>query len=215
MHHQQIRVAVHQCDRAVAPEIHIGLVDDDDAVRIAGHDARHILKRHETAGRRIRIREDDAAGGRVSPGKIVFRNDPVVLVERTRLEPDAIQAAVSRIEAVGDVRKPQRTVLFQQAQEGVGQHFVRSVADEDLIRFDLEARRERPLEAIRIRVGVEPQHIRGLGANRVQRAGRRAERMFVGVELDQPVQFGLFARHIRCQPAYEGAPVSAHRVGSL
>jgi hypothetical protein len=47
---------------------------------------------------------------------------------------DAVEAAIDRVEAVGDVRKQDRLLVLEQRHEGVRQHLVRAVADEDLLR---------------------------------------------------------------------------------
>ena len=78
--------------------------------------------------RRIRIGYDDRAG---RPA-IVGDADLHGLIERHGFVRDAEQAAIDRVETVGDVREQQRRIMLQQRGEGVGQHFVRAVADEHL-----------------------------------------------------------------------------------
>ena len=128
---------------------------------------------------------------------------------------DAVQAAIDRIEAVGDVRKPQRIGLAQQAREDVGEHFIRAVADEHLVVGHTATLRERVRKLACMGVGVQAQPVVGGVTDRLQRAGRRAVRVFVGVELDQALNLRLFAGHIGLEVVNDRAPVAAHGFPSI
>ena len=95
-----------------------------------GHD---LGARQRNACRRIRIGDDDRAG---RPA-IVGDADLHGLIERHGVKRDAEQAAIDRVETVGDVREEQRRIMLQQRGEGVGQHLVRAAADEYLFRVHL------------------------------------------------------------------------------
>ena len=68
-----------------------------------------------------------------------------------------IEAAVDRVEAVGDVRKEQWPFVPQQTEKGVGQHLVGAVADEDLLGGKTVEVGDRRPQAVGVGVGVEPQ----------------------------------------------------------
>ena len=123
--------------------------------------------------------------------------DPHRFVERHGLVADAEQPAIGGIEAVGDVGKQQRLVVLQQRGENEGEHFVRTVADKHLIRRQPVIGRQGRAQRGRLIVGIEPQRVGRRGADRLQHARRRAERVLVGVELDEIGDARLFARRIR------------------
>jgi hypothetical protein len=68
VHHQQVRVAVDQRDRALAAEVDIGLVDHHHRIRVGGDDALDLGQRQQAAGRGVRVGEDDAAVRRLRAG---------------------------------------------------------------------------------------------------------------------------------------------------
>ena len=96
------------------------------------------------------------------------------------------------------------------------EHFVRTVADEDVACVDAELGEvagDGFLQAIAVRVGVEAQRAAigaQLGLHRCDGAWRRRVRVLVGVQLDQVGQLGLFARNVGRQAVDEGAPELAH-----
>ena len=112
---------------------------------------------------------------------------------------DIEQPAIDRVEAVGDVGEQQRRVMLEQRAEGVRQHLVRAVADEDLFGPHLVVVGQRRPQRGGLRVRIEAQRVGRLGADRFQRARGRTKRAFIGVELDQLRHAGLFARHIGLQ----------------
>ncbi|MNC40717.1 hypothetical protein D3C75_894440 [compost metagenome] len=94
--------------------------------------------------------------------------------------------------------------------EDVRQHLVRTVADEHLCRGHAVVLGHRLLQPVTVRVRVQAQVVVQLAAHGLQRLGRRAVGVFVGVQLDQAGQLGLLARHVRHQVLDEGAPESTH-----
>ena len=123
---------------------------------------------------------------------------------------DPEQAAIDRIEAVGDVGEQERRVVLQQGGEGVGQHFVGAVADEHLVGPHPVIGRQGLPQGRRQGIWIEPQAVGRLGPDRPQGAGGGAEGALVGVELDQPLDARLLARDIGLQPVHPGAPETAH-----
>ena len=125
--------------------------------------------------------------------------------------------------AVGDVREQQRArravavAVVEQRHEGMRQHLVRAVADEDL----LGIQPVHPGDALAqcggagVRVQAQPIGVAAqLGHQRIQhlRAGRVG--VLVGVELDQVGQLGLLTRHVGGELVDEGAPEGTHEDGN-
>ena len=71
------------------------------------------------------------------------------------------------------------------------QHFVGTVADKHLIGLHAVIIGHRLLEAVTIRVRVQAQVVVDLGLHRRNGLGRRAVKVFIGVELDQLASFRL------------------------
>ena len=214
-HDEQVGVAGDQRGSRFTAEVDVGLVDDDHSVVQFGAQAIDLGKRQRPAGWRVGVGDDDPAAV-VGALEVVVDADREVGVERDLGVRDVVEAAIHRIEAVADVRHQQRLGVLEQGQERVRQHLVRTVADEDLRRFDAvfgEVFGDGVLEQVAIRVRVEAQAGRVVAEFSLH-GGERARRgrvgILVGVELDEVGQLGLFARDVRRQRVDEGAPVLAH-----
>ncbi len=169
LHHQQVRVARHQRDRAVAAKVDIGLVHDHHAVGLAGHQPFHLGQRQQAAGRGVRIRENDAAGGLV---QIIVDPQRKVLGQRHQPMGDLVQAAIGRIKTVADVREQDGVLMLQQGLERMRQHFVGTVADKHVgRRYPVRGIlfRQRQFQRLGIRIGVQPQVVAQFGAHGCQR----------------------------------------------
>ena len=59
LHDEQVFVLAEQRNRALRAEVHIRLVDDDNAVLIVLQQVIEELERYAAAGRRVRVRQDD------------------------------------------------------------------------------------------------------------------------------------------------------------
>ncbi|MNQ79015.1 hypothetical protein D3C85_939440 [compost metagenome] len=204
--HQQVGVAIHQADGSLATEVDVSLVHHHHRIRIGLQQLFHRLQRQQATGGRVRVGEDDAAVG----ARIVLDADLELLIQRHRLEGDAIEPAVDRVEAVGHIREQQGLAVLEQAVEGVGQHLVRAVADEYLTRLHAIVIGHRMLQAVAVRVRVEAQVVADFRLHGRHRLGRWAIGILVGVQLDQPGQLGLFARYVGHQVLDEGTPELAH-----
>ncbi len=206
--HQQLRIAVDQGCSGLRTEIDIRLIDHHHGIGITRQQTFHFRQGQRHAGWGIGIGKDDAA---IRPGlQIVIDRNREVGTQRDLARLDAIQAGVNGIETVRNVGMQQRRRMTQQGHEGMGQHFVRAVADEDLLGLQPVMVCNRGLEPCSLRVWVQTQIARGLRRDSLQHlvAGRIGA--FVGVELDQPIDARLFARHIRGQTVNDFAPESAH-----
>jgi hypothetical protein len=100
--------------------------------------------------------------------------------------------------------------VLEQRVEGVGQNFIGTIADKYVAGRHAVVIRHSLLQAVTIRVRVQTQVVVQLALHGRQRFGRRAIRVFIGVELDQLGHLRLFTRHIRHQVFNEGAPEFAH-----
>src|SRR5690554_6269660 len=129
---QQVRILVYQANRRINAEGQVSLVHPHHAVRIGLQDLFHVLQAQVATSRRVRVREDDATVGAF----VVFRVDLEAVGQRNHRAFDLVQAAVHRVEAVGDVWKQDRFVVFQQTLKNVRKNFVRAVADEHLLCVD-------------------------------------------------------------------------------
>ena len=178
-----------------------------------GEQAFDFSERQQLPGRGIRVGNDDAAVF----ARVVVDTDFEVVVESDGNAFNAVQTAVNRVKAVGDIGQQNRLVVFEQGHEGVCQHFVGTVTNKDLRWCDGKFGKVRGnglLEAVGIGVRVEAQgravdtEFALHGGHRVR--GRRVG-VFVGVQLDQVGQLGLLSRNVRGQRVNEGAPVLAHK----
>ena len=85
----------------------------------------------------------------------------------------------------------------------MGQHLVRAIADEDLLRGHVVIRRQHLAQPRRLRIGIEPKRIGRGGSDGLDGLWRRTERALIGVELDEARNLRLLARNIRRQPPGE------------
>ena len=103
-------IRVKQENRALRAEVHIRLVDDDNAVLIVLQQVLEELERHTAAGRRVRVRQDDTAVRLV----VITHIDAEILVERHVFVRNAEQIAPDRIERIGDVWIENRLVRAEE-----------------------------------------------------------------------------------------------------
>ena len=169
-------------------------------------EALDVRARQGDAGRRVRIGEDDGAAA----VEIIGHIDPHRGVERDRLVSQAEKPAPDRVEAVGDIRKDHGRRLLQEGRERVRQHFVRAVADENLIGTRLVNAGDGFAQAGRSRVRVQPKPVAGGGSNGLDRFRRRAERILVGVEFHKARDLRLLAGDIGREIAGELRPEAIH-----
>ena len=206
--HQQVRIAVDQLDRRLAAEVDVGLVHQHHGIRIGLQQLLDGRQTQNATGRSIGIGEDDAAIG----ARIILDANLELLIQSDRLERNAVQTAVHRVEAVGHVGEQQRFAVLKQAMEGMRQHFVGAVADKHLRRAHTVVIGHGLLQAVTVRIRVQTQAVIQLGLHGRNRLGRRAIGILVGIELDQLGQLGLLTRHIGHQILDEGTPEFAHAV---
>jgi hypothetical protein len=100
--------------------------------------------------------------------------------------------------------------MLEQRGEGVGQYFVRTVADEDLLGPHLMVGCQSRQQRSGPRIRIEAQRIGRLATDCFQRSGGRTKRTFIGVQLDQLHQVGLLAWYVGPQVSRQTAPEAAH-----
>ncbi|MNI22014.1 hypothetical protein D3C73_755590 [compost metagenome] len=210
LYHQQVVVARDQSHRGFTAEVHIGFVHHHNRVWVGRHDTLNVGQAHGSARRRIGIREDDGACLPICARQVVINVDGKVRRQRYRFVLDAVQAAIDRIKAVGDVRKAKRLVVLEQRKKSVRQHFVGTVADEDLVGLHANRGRDGLAQLIGRRVRIQLECVVASCADGLEHLGRRPVRMLVGVQLDQVLKLGLLARNIRTERPDHGTPETAH-----
>ena len=151
--------------RGFAAEIDVSLVDDHRRVTPFFEEALDLCARQGDAGRRVRIGEDDGAAA----VEIIGHIDSHRCVERDRLVSQAEKAAPDRIEAVGDIRKNHGRRLLEEGRKRVRQHFVRAVADENLIGTRPVNAADGFTQAGRPRIRVQTKRVAGCGPNGLDR----------------------------------------------
>ncbi len=192
LHHQQVLIAVQERAGRNASEIDIGLVHDHHHVLIVPQDILHLLKRQETAGRRVWIRENDAAVRLI----VIPGTDVEIRVQRPRFIGDPEKFRPHRIEGIGHVREQDGLIRVEKGQKSHAQHVVGTHAHEDLLRREAVTAGQRLHEAARLRVRVPAESLRVHGAERRLHAGRRRIGILIGVQLDQARPPWLLAGHI-------------------
>ena len=110
------------------------------------------------------------------------------------------------IEAVSNVWKQQRLRLFQERDESVREHLVRTIANKHLFGLHAVMGRKHIAQLCRLGIGVEPQCVRRGGSHRFQRERRGTKRAFVGVEFYQIGDARLLAGHIGRKLTRDPAP---------
>src|SRR5258706_1788373 len=96
---------------------------------------------------------------------------------------DAQQSAVDGIKTVGHIRKQHGPGLLQQPREGVREHFVRAVADEDLLGRDTMISGQHFSKARGLWVRVEAERVGRRRSNRFDRPWRWSKWVFAALQL--------------------------------
>ncbi len=99
--HQQVRIAIDQCNGRLAAEIDVGLVHQHHGIGIGLQQSLDGVQTQHTSGGCVGVGEDDAAIGTIVIGDLELK----ALVQRDGFVVDAVEPAVDRIEAVGHVGK--------------------------------------------------------------------------------------------------------------
>ena len=192
----------------ISAKIHVGLIDHDHLIGQATAESADGLQVDGLAGRRIGIRENHGTG--VTRNGLQIQRK--ILVERHSLSRDAIELAIHRIKAVGDIRVNQRAAMVEQGLKGEGQDFVRAVAHKHMVAADPVILGNALAQCGGIRVRIEAQVTIGGGPDCLKHPRRRRVGALVGVEFDQLGDLGLLTRGVGGQSVDNGAPESAHAV---
>ena len=100
--------------------------------------------------------------------------------------------------------------MLEKRLKHVGEHFVRAVANEHLLRRKAMKPPEGLSELCGVRVRVETQRVTIDSGQDLQHLRRRWIGIFVGVQLDQLLAPRLLPRHVGRQLADQVTPVAAH-----
>src|SRR5512145_3456160 len=119
---EQVGVARYEWNGALSAKVDIRLVHYHHDIAPLVEQTHDLVELDVATRGSIGIGDDD--GTRV-PLDIVLDMKPELLVERNRLVGDLVKTAVDGIEAVGDVRKYERSVVLEQAEEAMCQDLVR------------------------------------------------------------------------------------------
>ena len=196
---------------ALRAEIDIGLVNHHRRIGMHGQQPLDRLQPQPDPGGRIGIGQDYGSGC----AAIVLDIDPHRAIQRHGFIGNVEQPAIGGIETVGDVGKQQRAVMPEQSGKGMGQHLVRTIADEHMIARHPMIGRQGIAERARLRIGIKLQPgARGRLDGRAD-GGRGAKGQFIGVEFDQALNTGLLARNIGRQAVDQGTPELAHAISTL
>ncbi len=106
-------------------EIHIGLIHNDDAVRIARNDLFDLFRRKRLPCRSIRIRKYDSA----IRLKIIFRHNPEVFIQRFCHVRNSQKIRPDIIKAVGNIREENRLLRIKKCHKTHGEHIIGTDAD--------------------------------------------------------------------------------------
>ena len=188
-----MRIALNQTHRRFSAKPDVGFVDHHHRFAVGLQQALDLGQRQQPPGGGIGIGENDAAVG----DKIILDANLKAVRERDFLVLNIVQAAIHRIKTVGDIGKQDRLIVFQQRQKRVRQHLVGAVADKHLRKLYTMKFRNRFAQPVRMGVRVQPQAVSRLQMQGFQHLRAWSVGIFIGVELDQIGQLGLFARHVR------------------
>ena len=197
-----------QRQAAGGAEVHVGLVDDDDVVRGAPHDALQVRDGHRQAGGVVGVRDEEGA----AQGHVLLRADGEVLLQRNLLEGDAVQLGQHPVEPAGDLREGGGVVAVAEGHEGEVQDRAGAARHQHLLRCHVAQLRDAGRQPRTLRVRVEVQHIRGLGGV-LHGPGGRGERRLVRIELKVFSIPRLFARNVGHEALILRAEKTAHGTG--
>ncbi len=203
---QQVGITVNQGDGRFGAKIDIGLINHHNRVRVGIEDLLDLLQPQRHAGRCVRVGEDDAAIGLA----VVRRVDAEIVTQRLRSGLDTVQAAVHRVEAVGNVRVQHRPTMLEQPVKDVRQHFIRAVTNKHLRGIHAVVAGNLVFQRIGIRRRIQTQAVIEFRLNGIHHPRRRPIGILVGIELDQVLDLGLLTRHIGHQVVDKGTPETTH-----
>ena len=156
--HQQVVIFLQQRQGSLSAEVHIGFINDDNAVGIAGHNPLDLIRRHLQTGRGVGVGDDHAAVLLTGHCRqIIFRPDGEVLLKGRILIGNAEQVRPDIIERIGNVREQNRGTVRKEGQETQGQDIVRADADKNLVGIHLIIFRKGIDQHSRVHIGIQTQ----------------------------------------------------------
>ena len=156
--HQQVVIFLQQRQGSLSAEVHIGFIDDDNTVRIAGHDPLDLIRRHLQAGRGVGVGDDHPAVLLTGHCRqIIFRPDGEIFLKGRTLIGNSVQVCPDIIEGIGDIREQNGTPVGKKSQEAQGQDIVRADADKNLVGIHLIIFRKGIDQHSRVHIGIQTQ----------------------------------------------------------
>ena len=193
-HDQKIVVFLNQRQAAFRAEVDVGLVDHDNAVRVARDEPLDLFDRKREPRRRVRVGDDDHAGF----SDIIVDADGEILPKGNFLVRHAVKLGVDGVEPVGHVGIQRAVIAVAKRHERKVQNVVRPVGDEDVFALYAVGRRERLAQLFRRGVGIKLQAFRRL-RRRADRVLGGREGGFVGVQFDILLILRLFSGGVGLQ----------------
>ena len=156
--HQQVVILFKQGQGSLSAEVHIGFINDDNTVGIAGHDPLDLIRRHLQTGRGVGVGDDHAAVLLTGHCRqIIFRPDGEIFLKGRILIGNTVQVCPDIIEGIGDIREQNGTPVGKKSQEAQGQDIVRADADKNLVGIHLIIFRKGIDQHSRVHIGIQTQ----------------------------------------------------------
>ena len=200
---------MNQRHRALPAEIHIGLVNHHDIIRVRRHDPLNISQGNGQSGGSIGIGNEN---GLVN-ARVILHMDGKILSQRNGLIGHSVQIRKDGVEAIGNVREHGGVLFVAEGHEGEIQNLVAAVGEKNFVLSNAEQLTGRPHQLPALRVGIELEIFCCLRCQLHRKRGGR-EWGFVGIELDVAHLFRLFSRHIGHQRGVFFTEIAAHASSS-
>ena len=222
---QHVRVIESEGECVLAGEIHVRLIQDNDALLSAAQLLQLCGAVAAAAGGVGCGDESEGCPEVPLPGVSQARKgrNGEIGAQRRRVDGRAVDFSQDRIERVTGSEeldeglagtkggRPARPGLagflsgsgLHECSDGHRQQFIRAVAHDDVLGPAAMKPGEFLPQQLGGGIGVEPQPPVYCGPNCRQNPGRRRIGVLIRVEFDEPLDFGLFTGHVRAQPSDE------------
>ena len=192
---QNVLVLVDQRKAITVGKVHVGFINNQDALNLASQ-ARDLVWRSHCAAGRVRIAQQDKAGLSLEE----FGGQGPVRLKRNLHKSGILDVGQSAVQGIGGHRISHNTLWADKSPGGHSQQLIRAVAADDLVGRYVKDVGGGFSEQAGIRVGVSTKSIR-IEIPQSSQNGRTGQiRILVGVELDHGGVRGLLAGHVAEHP---------------